>query len=401
MSKKFVVWGICLPPPPTNPKYRGPFFREDEIEQVMKMYIGMDVKIEHGLDSKYGNAPIGKITDMFRGPDGEVISKLEMDDSTAVGRQVKEDILTGRLKMLSVGVKSWTREDYSSYDKFRLLEISLVEVGDQSRAHIIAHGVQGPNKKDGYVIIDARNALKHTAKTKATKMADQPNHVNGVPMDQIVKEWMQQKQAEANSSASAMKEKISYITKFMLSSGIADPDTVNGVIGEMESLVDSNPKGEPKLVTILASAAKAANENEKAAKEARTTLSEQEAKYQAITKQLEEVQKAQEPKELYRQPEERSMKRPTPGAEAKSPENIFKEFMTKALRSSFQEGFQVDMLSSAASASTTSEANAPDPKRTEMDCSQFNMDELRAGARRVPMEHIPVYMAGEKTAPQQ
>jgi hypothetical protein len=93
---EYLVTGICLPAPPTDPTYDGPYFREDEMPRVMKAYTGLDVKIDHKGDN------VGKIVNMYRGPKREVICDLILDLRTEAGKRAREQVANGNLKMLSV-----------------------------------------------------------------------------------------------------------------------------------------------------------------------------------------------------------------------------------------------------------------------------------------------------------
>lgn len=161
---EYLVTGICLPAPPTDPTYDGPYFREDEMPRVMKEYTGLDVKVNHSGEN------VGKIVNMYRGPNREVICDLKLDLRTEAGRKARDRVAKGDLKMLSVGLEAEVLRDRSAYTAFRLHEISLVEQGAEKDAHIIGQGMKGQ-----YFMVDGRKAIPkgHTSKrTSVPKKMD-------------------------------------------------------------------------------------------------------------------------------------------------------------------------------------------------------------------------------------
>jgi hypothetical protein len=129
--------GVYHPKPVNDPTYKGRTFREDEAEFVGLEFKDAPVYVEHNPD-----IPAGKVVSTRRGPGETLECDIYVDETTALGRSIMDDVRSGLLRGLSIGFSVTHRPREGSYEGFMLDEVSLVEEGQLPDTHIYAfdHG---------------------------------------------------------------------------------------------------------------------------------------------------------------------------------------------------------------------------------------------------------------------
>jgi hypothetical protein len=133
----------------------GPEFREDEIEDAKKFYIGQAVCTEHDMTNK-----VGKIMNFFRGPNGELCVDLFIDTSTPQGKEAMRKVRAHIYRGVSISFGHDIDKDGFSLTKFVPLEISLVEKGAMPNTNILYFGDLSYIE----VSVSGMEALRHNSK---------------------------------------------------------------------------------------------------------------------------------------------------------------------------------------------------------------------------------------------
>lgn len=134
-----LIKGVCHPPPHPDPSYDGPMFNVGDAPDAERLLRGKPVFVEHD----YAQAPVGEVLDTRRGPNGELMCVLAVDESSPAGALVAENVRNGSFKGLSIGTKTLAEGDFSAWHKFLINEVSIVHKGAMPNTDILMYSSNG------------------------------------------------------------------------------------------------------------------------------------------------------------------------------------------------------------------------------------------------------------------
>jgi len=131
------ILGVCHPTPTRDLTFEGIEFREDEIPLVIAGFTYKPVYVSHNYERRF----VGLVDSEYeRGPNGELICSLFIDESCPEGAQLMQDVHAKRLRGLSLGSRANYLRDEAAIIDLHPHEISVCEQGELEDTWILAYG---------------------------------------------------------------------------------------------------------------------------------------------------------------------------------------------------------------------------------------------------------------------